>query len=207
MIEKLTARNGCQVLRYEGRLLASAVDPLAEAEEWIRSRLTMLSRVKSIFVLGSGAGYHIEVICRNTPARVIVIDKDPELAEAVQAIHGFSAIQVCFECVASAKDLRQSEVVRGAVAGSFLVLEHAPSRATNPEFFRDVRRQLLGRDWGSLNWQWQLKDFQPLDAQTKIHAASEGEALTIYDLENTELVQDSAERERMLIKALRELVK
>lgn len=205
MIEKLIARNGCPVLRYDGRLLASAHDPLLEAESWLSGRKTMLTRVKSVFVLGSGAGYHIEAICRNTPARVIVIDKDPDLADAVQSIHGFSSIQVCFESVSSAKDLRQSEIVRYAVKESFLVLEHAPSQSAHPEFFKDVHRQLLGRDWGSLNWQWQMRDFAPLDTQTKIH--TDGEPLTIYDLDNTELVQDSTEREKILVKALRELVK
>jgi hypothetical protein len=44
-----------------------------------------------------------------------------------------------------------------------------------------------------------------LDSYPRIIASDE--PLTIYDLESTELVQDSAERERMIIKALRELVK
>lgn len=207
MIEVVTARNGCKVLRYEGRLLSSAIDPSAEAEEWLKRRSTMLARVKNVLVIGAGSGYHIEEVCRHTSAQVIVIEKEEALIEAVQKIHGFNAIQVRFECVAGARELRASEAVRAAVTDSFLVLAHAPSVASHPEFYSEIKRQLLGRDWGSLNWQWQLKNFAPLDSQTKIHSTEDGEALTIYDLENTELVQDSAERERMLIKALRELVK
>lgn len=204
MIETVTAQNGCMILKVNGRLLSSAVNPLTEAEEWMKRRLTMLERVKTVFVLGAGSGYHIEEICRHSSAQVIVIECDHELIAAVQEIHGLNAIQVRFECLQSAKELRACEAVRQGVIESFLVLAHAPSVASNPEFFADAKRQLLGRDWGSLNWQWQLKNLAPLESQTKIHSA---EPLTIYDLEATELIQDSAERERMLVKALRELVK
>jgi hypothetical protein len=57
-----------------------------------------------------------------------------------------------------------------------------------------------------LNWQWQLKGHGSLDTQLKIGAEGDA-ALTIYDLDNTELSQNSEDRERMIIKALRELVK
>lgn len=207
MIETLTARSGCKVLRYKGKLLSSAVDPVGEAEEWLKRRLTLLARVKTVFVLGAGSGYHIEEVCRQTSARVIVIEKDSALTSAVQEIHGFNAIQIRFEEIEGTRDLRASETIRQAVAESFLVLEHAASVAAHPEFYAEIKNQLLGRDWGSLTWQWQLKDLAPLDSQAKIHGAALNEPLTIYDLDKTELVQDSAEREKMLLKALRELVK
>jgi hypothetical protein len=206
VIETFTAQNGSLVIRLDGRLLASAVDPLAEAREWVQRRRILLTKVKSIFVLGAGSGYHVAELLIQTDANIVVIERSPELVAAVQRIQGFESKCVQFVSVEKSAALRGHEQVRAAVNESFLVLQHAPSLANDQEFYRDCKNQLLGRDWGSLNWQWQLKGFAPLDAQPKIHAAGETQ-LSIYDLEQTELVQNSIERERMLVKALRELVK
>lgn len=205
MIDVQIAKNGSQVIRYDGRLLSSAVDPLAEAREWVVRRGPLLDRVKSIFILGAGSGYHIAELLIQTDARLIVIEHSQELIDTVQAIQKFDLERVQFVCADKPTSLRSNTQVRHAIAGSFLVLQHAPSLAAEQDFFRESKNLLLGRDWGNLNWQWQLKGFAPLDEQPKIHGTSQ--TLSIYDLEQTELVQDSAERERMLVKALRELVK
>jgi hypothetical protein len=205
VIENVRATNGSCVIRFDGRLLSSAVDPQSEARAWAKRRAVMLNRVKSIFILGAGSGYHIAELFLQTGAQLIVIERHADLVDAAKAIHHFESSRVRFENVESGRALRASDVVRDAVKGSFLVLQHAPCVALADDFYRDCENQLLGREWGSLNWQWQLKGFASLDAQPKIHASEE--ALSIYDLEHTELVQDSTERERMLVKALRELVK
>lgn len=205
MIAVQLAQNGSQVIRFDGRLLASAVDPLAEAREWVVRRATLLERVKSIFVLGAGSGYHIAELFIQTDARLLVIEHSQRLIEAVQEIQKFDSERVQFVCADKPASLRSNTQVRQAIAQSFLVLQHAPSLAAQPDYFRECKNLLLGRDWGNLNWQWQLKGFAPLDRQLKIHSTDE--ALNIYDLEQTELIRDSAERERMLVKALRELVK
>jgi hypothetical protein len=205
LIETVSAQNGSQVIRYDGRLLSSAVDPLHEARDWVSRRKTLLANVKSVFVLGAGSGYHVSELFIQTDAKIFVIERSQELISAVQQIQAFASPRVHFICVEKSAALRTLENVRTAIAESFLVLQHAPSLTVQPDFYRECKNQLLGRDWGSLNWQWQLKGFAPLDAQPKIHAGDK--ALSIYDLDQTELVQDSAERERMLVKALRELVK
>jgi hypothetical protein len=205
VIEKHTAQNGSPVVRYDGRLLSSAVDPLNEARDWVSRRRTLLANVQSVFVLGAGSGYHISELFIQTDAKILIVEHSQELVVTVQEIQKFISPRIEFVCVEKSAALRALESVRAAVAGSFLVLQHAPSIAAEPGFFRECQNQLLGRDWGSLNWQWQLKGFAPLDKELKIHAGDE--ALSIYDLDQTELVQDSAERERMLVKALRELVK
>ena len=205
MIEAVSAENGSRVLRYEGRLLSSAVDPQCEARGWLSRRQGLLSRVKTVFVLGAGSGYHIAELVAQTSSSIVVVEYSAELIEAVDDIHGFSSKRVRLECVQTAKALRASAQVRANVAESFLVLQHGPSMALQSAFYQDCKNQLVGRDWGSLTWQWQLKGLAPLDAQPKIHGGDE--ALSIYDLDNTELVQNSEERERMLFKALRELVK
>lgn len=205
MIETSLAQNGSPVLRYDGRLLSSAIDPQMEARQWRLRRATFLGQVKIIFVLGAGSGYHLLELLNNTSASLVVVEQSEEVIESVLAIHTFDSQRVHFENVQKATQLRTSVHVKSGVAQSFLVLPHPPSTACAPELYRECQDQLLGRDWGSLNWQWRLKGFAPLESQPKICA--EAEQLTIYDLEQTELVRDSSERERMLVKALRELVK
>lgn len=205
MIETQSAKNGSAVVREDGRWLASAFDPEAEARAWLARRRTFLDKIQAVFVLGAGAGYHIAELVKHTEARVVVIEPKYEIIEAVRRIHAFDSTQVKFECIEDARQLRASAVVKAAIAVSFVVLQYPPSLASAPNVFRDCEAQLIGRDWGTLRWQWALKGFAPLDSQVQILKADK--PLTILDLEQTELVQNSEERERMLIKALRELIK
>jgi hypothetical protein len=172
----------------------------------VERRTALLAHVKTVFVLGAGAGYHLAELARQTNARLVVIEHSAELAQAVGEIHGFQPPKLHFECFTTASHLRANERVRDSVKRSFVVLSHAPSRSLQPGFYTECERQLLARDWGNLTWQWQLKGHAALDGQVKL-GADDGPALTIYDLDGTELSQNSEERERMLIKALRELVK
>jgi hypothetical protein len=201
-----TASDGLKIIRRDGRLLASRIDPRREAEEWVGRRRVLLEDVKTIFVLGLGAGYHVLALTAVTAARVLVIEPDAELVEAARTIHSFDPARVEFETASSPGGLRASERVRAAVRDSFLVLEHAPSRAADPEFYGAAFALLNGRDWGALTWQWRLKGHAALDATPRLGGAGDT-PLTIHDLEQTELVRDSEERERLLLKALRELVK
>ncbi len=110
-----------------------------------------------------------------------------------------------FAHVRSARELRSNSLVKKAVAESFVVLLHPSSALLDGKVYEECRTQLLGRDWGALTWQWKLRNAPDLDANVRIDAVET--ALTIYDLEQTELVQNSEERERLLLCALRELVK
>lgn len=205
MLEWITANSGEKVIRFEGCLLASRIDPVAEAEAWFQRRASFVSKVKTVFILGAGCGFHIRETAKRTTARLIVIESLPELIEAVAPTLEDISPRVTFVSAASVRELRANETLRLAVATSFVVLDHPPSVNRDRAFYRECKTQLVGREWGALNWQWKLKGLPGFDSQPKI---SSGEKpLTIYDLEQTELVQDSAERERMLLKALRELVK
>ncbi len=205
MIDVVIAKSGDKVIRWHGRLLASRVDPVGEAREWFLRRLPFTSKVKSIFVLGAGAGFHIVELCKRTSAQILVIEPESEIVEAIRPLVAEFGGRVTWLSAGSARELRAISEVRTAVTTSFVVLEHPASVHLDRGFYRECSAQLLGRDWGSLSWQWKLKGFADLDSQPRITANDE--TLTIYDLDQCELVQDSAERERMLLKALRELVK
>lgn len=204
MIEIVTSKSGQPVVRRDGRLLASRFEPATEAAAWLERRRTLLDNVRTVFVLGLGAGYHVRALTEQTTARVHVLEPDAELIEVVRELHDFPA-RTLIEHVDSARELRASKTVRESLKESFIVLEYAPGRHGFESWFKEASVQLVAREWGALTWQWQLKTGTSLDAQPRVEKTAA--PLTIYDLEQTELVQDGEERERMLIKALRELVK
>jgi hypothetical protein len=206
LIEILEAVNGGKVIRYEGRLLASRFDPKREAEAWVESRAEFLADVRTVVVLGLGSGHHVSALLQKTHARILVLEANEEIFEAGREINSFDPVKVRIEHFKSARGLRSSEAVKAAVKESFIVLIHPASLALNKDIYESCRAQLLGREWGALNWQWNLRGGPAFDVNPRIDAKNE-EPLTVYDLEQTELVQSSEERERLLFKALRELVK
>lgn len=209
MVEWVDAANGDKVIRFDGRLLASRFDPRKEAGEWLDSRPEFLAKVRTIIVLGMGAGYHVAELLERTGRekgpKILVIETNEKILNAGQMLHQFPANRVIFEQVRSARALRASVQVKKAVAESFVVLAHPASMVNDQKLFEECRLQLLGRDWGALSWQWKLRNAPDFDANSRIDMRSQ--PLTIHDLEQTELVSNSEERERMLFKALRELVK
>lgn len=206
MIEIVDAANGEKVIRFGGRLLASRFNPRREAREWIDRRPEFLEKVRTVIVLGMASGHHIAELIGRTEAKILVIDTHEPLLTAGQNLHMFPANRVVFEHVKSARELRASAQVKKAVLGSFVVLMHPASILLDGKIYEECRAQLLGRDWGALTWQWKLRNGPGFDTNSRIDATSDT-PLTIYDLEQTELVQNSEEREKLLFKALRELVK
>jgi hypothetical protein len=206
LIEILDAVHGGKVIRYNGRLLASRFDPRREAEEWIGSRSEFIADVRHIIVLGLGSGHHVQALVENSSARILILEADQNIADACAGLHAFDSARVNIELISSARALRSSAAVKAAVKESFIVLAHPASLAFNPALYESCRDQLLGRDWGTLSWQWKMRSGPNFDANPRIDS-NKSEPLTIYDLEQTELVQSSEEREKLLLKALRELVK
>jgi len=202
MIEVLRAACGADVLKQDGRLLASRHAPGEESRAWLARRMSLLQNVKTLFVLGAGSGYHIREIVQTCEAQVIVVENNAEVVTAVERLQQFAAERVQFVVVSSLKDLRAHEVVRKSLVGSYLVLDWPASFSTNRTFFTDCRQFLLGRDWGSLTWQWQLRGFAPLFSQPR--AGQSEKPLSIVDLDSADHLST---REGLLIKALRELVK
>jgi hypothetical protein len=206
LIEIVETANGQKAIRFNGRLLASRFNPRQEAREWLARRTEFLTKVRTIIVLGMASGHHIAELVEATQARILVIDTNEEILAAGQAIHSFPADRVIVEHVRNSRDLRSSVQVKKAVAESFIVLVHPVAALLDGKVFEDCRTQLLGRDWGALTWQWKLRNGPSFDINSRIDGVSLN-PLTIYDLEQTELVQNSEEREKLLFRALRELVK
>jgi len=205
LIEIVAAANGEKVIRFQGRLLASRFNPRQEAREWIDRRPEFLGKVRTIIVLGMASGHHVAELLERSQAKILVIDTHEQILTTGQSLHMFPASRVTFEHVKSARDLRSSAQVKKAVTESFVVLTHPSSLLLDGKVYEECRAQLIGRDWGALTWQWKLRDAPGFDTNARIDGPDK--TLTIYDLEQTELVQNSEEREKLLLRALRELVK
>jgi hypothetical protein len=206
MIEVVEAANGEKVIRFEGRLLASRFNPSQEARDWLARRPEFLTKVRTIIVLGMASGHHIAELVEKTEAKILVIDTNEQILETSQTIQSFPTNRVVVEHVRNSRDLRSRVQVKKAVAESFIVLAHPVSALLDGKVYDECRAQLLGRDWGALTWQWKLRNGPDFDTNSRIDGAPFN-PLTIYDLEQTELVQNSEEREKLLFRALRELVK
>ena len=204
-VEILESAAGDKILKADGRLLASRFDPMREARNWLAQRGPFLSQVRTVFVLGLGSGYHIKALLERTSARILVLEACPEIARNAAQIFAFDEQRVRIEHVSETRSVRGIESVRAAAANSFVVLVHPASYTLKPSLYEECRTTLLARDWGNLTWQWRLQNAPDFERTARID--SRQTPLSIYDLEQTELVQNSEERERLLFKALRELVK
>lgn len=207
-LEKDVARSGHEVLKKNGRWLASSVDPLREAQQWARQVLkqTGTESPETAIILGLGCGYHVaELAARKPRGSVIVIDCDREIHEkALDFVPSLKSEKIVIE-----KDwlkLVDSPLVRDAVGGPYRILKHAPSCALEPEFFTHVERLLLGRD--------KLAFLVLLKARPEILALFDSdllgeirdEAVSIKTLQKIFSARSGANRERRLWKVLEELV-
>lgn len=207
MIERVRAESGDPVVRIGGRLLASRIDPRLEARAWADARGAFLKRVKTVVVLGLGAGYHVAELFGRTTAQILVIEPNADLAAAPACTPSVALDpnRVVIVQATSVAELRAADAVRAAVGASYVVLTHPASRALDPDLYRAFSEQLNGREWGSLNWVWSLRGGADLGPDSSLRDADQ--PLTIYDLAQSEVVQNADERKSLLIKALRELVK
>lgn len=205
MIEWIEAESGEKVIRCDGRLLASRYNPGQEARDWLARRRVFVSSVKTVFILGAGSGHHIRAVAQATEAQIIVIELRNDLVEAVRPLLSEFKDRIVFTSALTARDVRASEDIRKGLQNSFVILEHPASVHLDIEAYKDISTWLRARDWGPLNWQWKLKGLSPLDAQPKLLTSEK--PLTILDLDDCDLVKGGVEKERLLLMALRELVK
>lgn len=66
------------IVSRDGRLLCSPRNPVHEAQIWY-SRQNLSNEDHNLLILGFGAGYHVQEVCRNHPkSNVFVLELDEE---------------------------------------------------------------------------------------------------------------------------------
>lgn len=206
MIEVVTARNGKRVLKKDGKLLASAFDPVREATAWAEKIKGGIEEDETVIILGMGSGYHVEELASRCPQQsIFVIEKDAEIAEkALEICPGIRRERVIVE--PDWVHLVESESLREALGGIYRIALHGPSYQLDPDYFGAVERLLRGRD--KLSFLLLLKtrpEFLPLLDAEAVSAIGD-EAISIKTICRIFSRRSAASRERRIWQVLEELI-
>lgn len=206
MVEVITARNGKRVLKKDGKLLASAFDPVREATVWADKIKAGVDEGETVIILGMGAGYHVEELALSCPKNPIyVVEKDAEIAErALEICHGLERERVIVE--PDWIHLVESDVFREALSGVYRIAIHGPSYQLAPDYYGAVERLLRGRD--RLSFLLLLKtrpELLPLLDAEAVSAIGD-EAISIKTICRIFSPRSAASRERRIWQVLEELI-
>lgn len=205
------SREGRRVLRKDGRLLASSMDPIKEAGTWADQALEGLEPNETLVVLGLGCGYHVEAALALRPdLSLLVIERDEQIARWASE---FCPSIPRFDVIVEPDWMRLGESgrVRDVLCGVFRMRPHLPSVLADREYYGRAERFFLGRDKTSFLLQLRSRPdlFALLDAD-RIAALEEGtiSIKTLAGLFNSSPGSSvGPSKERRLWKLLEELVR
>lgn len=201
------AKTGHRVLRKNGKLLASAFDPVREATAWAEKVMGAGEpSCDTLIVVGMGSGYHVAALKSRYPdISLLVIDNDAEVVDRAR--------EICPEVagiptVAEPKwmDLIKSASLSDALNGVYKIALHGPSFQSNPNDFSLIERLLRGRD--KLSFLLLLKacpELLPLLDPEAVSRIGE-EAISIKTVSELFSPHAAASRERRLWRVLEELI-
>lgn len=206
MIEVEIAKSGQPVLKKDGRLLASSVDPQREAVKWADLISASAPPDDLVVVLGLGSGYHVlELMLRRPASQILVIESDRELFEiTLRHFPDLCKVRILIEPVW--QNLMNSEVFCGAVEGVYSVAVHGPSASIDSEFVKAVEVLLRGRDPKAFFILLKRRPELQAILQKEEVAHLEHEQVNIKTLQRLFGHQPSVTRERRLWRILEELV-
>ncbi len=146
MIEPLPSRNGETVLTYDGRYMASSVDPRREAASWLGPRENQLRHVDTAFVLGVGCGYHLLVLQKKRPdLRVVAVDTRKECIDFCRREHALDLADVYFVHATHVDNLKNNRTVCRAVKSFYTTLSFQPAQISDPIFYREIENLFCAR--------------------------------------------------------------
>ena len=191
MISIEATRSGHSVLRKNGRLLGSSIDPMREAVQWTEK----VSAKNQVVVLGLGTGYHVVELMKRPGAKVLTIEADPEVVEKALCLNPtLSRHDIVVE--PNWQYLVHSARFRDALQGIFEIAPHGPSVQIEPDYFSNVERLLLGRD--KISFLLQLK------LRPELLALLDADAIALLaEQESGELL--SAKNEAISVKTVKKL--
>ncbi|HEX4926140.1 MAG TPA: hypothetical protein VFV50_18750 [Bdellovibrionales bacterium] len=145
MLEWEEGRTGTRIPKWNGRLLASRVDPLREAVHWADRAEARVRGVRTAFILGLGAGFHVQELAKRfSNLNIIAFEPIAELADDFNARSSAPNVTVIVP-FKGALVLSEPRVA-DAVCASYVVLRHAPTMKCSEELLTETERWLLGRD-------------------------------------------------------------
>ena len=147
MLEVVVAKSGDPTLKWDGKFLASSVDPRSEGIRWATKNCAQFFGLKSAIVVGAGAGYHLIELKRQCPHLEVI---GIETNESIAAYHKKSLELLRFGIsVHHAGDDAGLSVaaIRNALRGSYRVCLHPSARivASDPKDPVALQNYLNGR--------------------------------------------------------------
>lgn len=209
MIEKIKARNGSTVFKVEGRLTASQVDPIREAQNWLAKLSSAISGRARVVIMGLGSGHHAVEMKKAFPGvGVVVVEPNGDLLQKVCLEYPLEMGEIDVVCIKKSIDLFRSPVILDALIQPFAVVEHRPSTILSSEFFSEVHELLVGRSVSALAQHLECRLGLKEIMKRLPEPAGEEQALSIKDLDAV-LVnpEQGVSGEYMKLKLLRELIK
>lgn len=206
MIEVEIARSGQKIIRKNGRLLASAINPEQEAVSWAQKALDGVAQFETVFILGAGSGHHISQVLKTRPSQpVVVIEKDRAVADkAVEICPEIQRLELIIE--ENWVKVIEHDAFKDAVEGPYHIALHGPSFQNDVDYFSRIESLLRGRD--KLSFLLLLKsrpDFLALFCPESIGQMGDG-PVSIKTLQDLFSAKSNSSRERRLWRVLEELV-
>jgi len=206
MLEWASGAKGDLIPTWNGRLLASKVDPYKEAKIWVESHADILSYTEGIFVLGLGAGYHIRELQVFYPkVKIIVFEALLDLVSAKSLRSWQENGQVSVYGGDLAWNFFSSSEAKDMLSGLYIVLQHKSSMEINPTFYQNISNRLVGRTWSS--YHHILKARGTASFLSEVQVTSRDELISIKHIMDALKENKNKTSEDVLWSCLSELVK
>lgn len=208
-VERVTSKSGDSILKFEGRLLSSALDPQREARDWVNRWRSQIVGAQRLVVLGLGSGYHLQQIVQEWPdLKVLAICCESELIEEIQGLHPQLIGRIHFVFCDNPTELLALHEIRQWMRSSFAVLEHSSVSNLNISIYNEIKQRLLAReplffsDW--VRREPRLLKLFPLQV---IPGGDEKQLLSIKELDRfVQARENSQTKDAFIVHVLRELV-
>lgn len=187
------SRTQALTVSWQGRLLCSSRDPLAEAKGWVRSQFFKDST--KVIVLGLGAGHHITALAEERlNQRIVVLDYHQTLIEKFLVPKNVEVI--------NALSLGE-EAMKSLVQEALPVLGFRPAWSGLERDYEYLKRDLCGQTPASLRAQAEFRGYYNLSQALNEKAPT---IVTVKEI-NSLMEKDKDSKESKVWQVLRELVK
>jgi hypothetical protein len=138
---------------WRGKLLHSRRDPIREAKQWVNKYHAQLEGSHSCFVFGLAGGFHIEEIRNQFPhLSIVVVENNKSFLEVASPLVRSLLPKIDLAIDQSPYELMSDDTIEELLKKTFCIAEYSPSVSLSPDYYRNMRAALCGRDWKSFNF-------------------------------------------------------
>ena len=175
-LETIHASTGAAIFLKNGIRLASANNPLREAESWVSKNVNAFEKFDVTVVLGLGCGYHTHWASLKFPLnKIVVLEPDLNVIKWVKAEGPTQGKKVKILNIIDQDSILSSPELRTRLCELYSVVRHPASFQVERSILATLEATLLGRTAAS------LKFLMKLNPELSAHAAKLEKALGVMD--------------------------